>query len=101
MNSGENTRKVKNATLLMGDIMKTGDSPVATLEREAAIRARAGVRIMGEAEVKESTNLSRVTRWRLERDGQFPQRLRLAGNRVGWLAEEIMQWIESRPRGTA
>jgi prophage regulatory protein len=81
--------------------MKTSDSLVTALEREAAMRVRAGVRIMGEPEVEERTSLSRVTRWRLEREGKFPQRLRLAGNRVGWLAEEIVAWIESRPRGAA
>ena len=75
--------------------MQISDAPVTTLEREAAIR------VMGENEVKASTNLSRVTRWRLERDGKFPQRVRLTGHRVGWLAEEIVQWIESRPRGGA
>ena len=85
----------------MEGFMGTSDASAAVVERDAAQRTRMGIRIWGEEEVEARTNLSRVTRWRLERTGQFPQRLRLTGKRVGWLAEEIMQWIESRPRGVA
>ena len=45
------------------------------------------------------TGLSRSTVWRLERAGQFPQRIRLSGNSVGWRDEEVRHWVETRPRG--
>ena len=45
------------------------------------------------------TGLSRTTVWRLERRGDFPRRLRLSENSCGWLAEEIDDWLLSRPRG--
>lgn len=44
------------------------------------------------------TNLSRTTIWRLERAGEFPKRLQLAANRVGWREEEIRNWIDTRPQ---
>lgn len=31
---------------------------------------------------------------RLEKDGKFPERVQLSPNRVGWIAEEIEEWIE-------
>ena len=34
--------------------------------------------------------------WRLERLGQFPQRVRLGGNRVAWLQCEVNSWVESK-----
>ncbi len=34
--------------------------------------------------------------WRLERTGQFPQRVRLGGNRVAWLQSEVSAWVESK-----
>ena len=34
--------------------------------------------------------------WRLERLGQFPQRVRLGGNRVAWLQSEVNSWVESK-----
>ena len=52
-------------------------------------------------EVREATGLSRTTIWRLERQSDFPKRLRLGPNSVGWIADEIKEWIESRPRGLA
>jgi prophage regulatory protein len=55
--------------------------------------------ILGESEVEQLTNLSRTTLWRLERQGRFPQRLRLSGNRVGWRSDEVLAWIEALPRG--
>lgn len=59
------------------------------------------IRILGEPEVKRMTNLDRVTRWRMERVGKFPQRIRLSLHRIGWREDEVVEWIESRPRGMA
>jgi prophage regulatory protein len=53
-------------------------------------------RIVREAECKDRTGLSRVTRWRLERDGKFPKRRRISANAVGWLESELRKWIASR-----
>jgi len=33
---------------------------------------------------------------RLEKAGQFPQRLRLGQNRVAWLLSEVEEWIDKR-----
>lgn len=49
-------------------------------------------------EIREATGLSRVTIWRLERAGKFPQRIKLGDNSVGWFVSEVHQWIENRPR---
>jgi prophage regulatory protein len=35
---------------------------------------------------------------RLEAAGQFPTRVRLGACRVAWYAEEVEEWIASRPR---
>ena len=35
---------------------------------------------------------------RLEAAGQFPSRVRLGACRVAWYADEIDEWIASRPR---
>ena len=56
-------------------------------------------RILREAEVHRLTGLSRVTRWRMEREGTFPQRLRLGASAIGWREDEVLAWIASRPRG--
>jgi prophage regulatory protein len=58
------------------------------------------VNILRHPQVLRITGLSRTTLWRLERQGRFPKRLRLASNSVGWLDADIQRWIESRPRGT-
>ena len=50
-------------------------------------------------EVTRLTGLSRTTLWRLERRGVFPRRIRLGANSVGWLEDEVEEWIASRPRG--
>jgi predicted DNA-binding transcriptional regulator AlpA len=57
--------------------------------------------ILGDRAVRQLTNLSRTTIWRLERQGKFPRRLRLSGNRIGWRADEILEWIQLLPRGFA
>jgi prophage regulatory protein len=59
------------------------------------------MKILSQQQVTGLTGLSRVTIWRYERAGLFPTRIKLGPNRVGWRAEEIEAWIESRPRGTS
>ncbi len=49
--------------------------------------------------VLELTGLSRTTIWRLERQGRFPTRFQLSENAVGWDKDEVLKWINSRPRG--
>ena len=33
---------------------------------------------------------------RLEKAGQFPKRVRLGQNRVGWLESDVQAWLQSR-----
>lgn len=50
-------------------------------------------RLVREEERKRITGLSRSTVWRLEREGNFPQR-RLAGkNSCGWLLSDLLLWM--------
>lgn len=53
-------------------------------------------RILRSKEVQEMTGLSRTTIWRMERKGQFPVRVSLGVNSVGWLFSQIDSWIKSR-----
>jgi prophage regulatory protein len=47
-------------------------------------------------EVHRLVGLSRATVWRLERAGRFPRRCRLAPGSIGWVAQEVADWIEAR-----
>ena len=51
------------------------------------------------SEVVRRTGLSRTTIWRRERFGDFPRRIRLGPNSMGWLQDEVEAWLLSRPRG--
>lgn len=51
---------------------------------------------LDENDVKKITKLSRTTRWRLERRGEFPKRRQLSPNRVGWRRSEILEWVDER-----
>lgn len=53
-------------------------------------------RFMREPEVRRLTGLSRTTRWRMERRGNFPHRRSLSANAVGWLSSEIQAWMAER-----
>ena len=33
---------------------------------------------------------------RLEKAGQFPKRVQLGPNRVGWLESEVLEWLNER-----
>ncbi len=56
------------------------------------------MKILKQKEVVHMTGLSRVTIWRLEQRGEFPEKIALSPNRVGWLENEVSDWVTSRPR---
>lgn len=48
------------------------------------------------AQTADLTSLSRVTLWRLMRDGKFPQSVSLTAGRVGFPRGAVNQWIRER-----
>lgn len=57
------------------------------------------LQIVREAERKQMMGVSRVTMWRLEREGLAPKRIQLGENSVGWLRHEIEDWIKRKAAG--
>ena len=55
------------------------------------------MRMLSITEVMARTGLGRTTVWRWEKEGRFPKRRQLGPNRVGYLQEEIDEWIAARP----
>ncbi|MEI4234546.1 helix-turn-helix transcriptional regulator [Roseovarius sp. D22-M7] len=35
----------------------------------------------------------------LEKSGKFPKRVKLGPNRVGWVEDEVLDWLQSRLEG--
>jgi prophage regulatory protein len=60
------------------------------------IRELTNTKILRERQVKDLTGLSRVTRWRLERNGRFPCRVQLSQRCVGWPEYEVLDWLKER-----
>jgi len=52
--------------------------------------------ILTRKEVEKTTSISRTSIYRLMQKGQFPKPIRLSANRVGWLAEDIDNWLQQR-----
>ena len=47
------------------------------------------------------TSLSRATRWRMRREGTFPNPVHISKGRVGYPKTTIDDWIASRIEGVA
>ena len=56
-------------------------------------------RILRLKDVRKLLNLHKSTIYRLIERKEFPAPIQLGPNSVGWLREEIEEWIASRPRG--
>ena len=54
------------------------------------------MRILSKRDVKALVLYSPQHIARLEKAGQFPQRVRLGPNRVGWVEEEVLDWLQQR-----
>ena len=56
------------------------------------------MKILKLKDVVRMTSIGKVTIWRLEQRGEFPEKIVLSPNRVGWIEDEVSDWIASRPR---
>ena len=56
------------------------------------------MQVLNVKDVSLITKLSRVTIWRLEKEGKFPPRIKISQKRIGWRKDEVAKWIESLPR---
>jgi len=54
------------------------------------------MRILSKRQVKELVLYSPQHIARLEAAGQFPKRVRLGPNRVGWVESEVLDWLQQR-----
>jgi prophage regulatory protein len=67
-----------------------------TNKERADFREWINARMLRERQVKDLTGISRVTRWRLERRGEFPRKVRLTPRCVGWPESEVIAWLKER-----
>ena len=60
------------------------------------------MKILKVKDITEITGLNRVTIWRMENRGEFPQRMKLSdsGRSVGWLKSDIEAWLQSRKKAS-
>jgi prophage regulatory protein len=54
------------------------------------------MRILSKRQVKELVLYSPQHVARLEAAGQFPKRVRLGADRVGWVEAEVLDWLRTR-----
>ena len=56
------------------------------------------VRLLRRAEVESITGLSRSALYRAMRAGTFPIPVSVGGHAVRWRSNEVVAWVDSRPR---
>lgn len=56
-------------------------------------------RVIRKRDLRSVTGLSPRHIDRLEKAGQFPKRVQLSSQSVGWIEQEIADWLASRKRG--
>ena len=54
------------------------------------------MRILSKRQLKELVLYSPQHIARLEKAGQFPKRVQLGPNRVGWVEAEVLEWLQQR-----
>ena len=54
------------------------------------------MRLLSKRQVKELVLYSPQHVARLEAAGQFPKRVKLGQNRVGWVEAEVLEWLRER-----
>ena len=57
-------------------------------------------RLLTIAQVCERVPYSRVHIYRLVKRGEFPDRVRVGANRVGWLETAVAEWIRAKVKAS-
>jgi len=57
------------------------------------------MRILSKRQLKELVLYSPQHVARLEKASQFPKRVQLGPNRVGWVEDEVLDWLQQRLDG--
>jgi prophage regulatory protein len=52
--------------------------------------------LLREAEVEVITSLSKTTRWRKIKSGEFPAPVRISARRCAWRRSDIASWLASK-----
>src|SRR6188768_54459 len=66
-------------------------------EDDAPVRSR-GRRVIGIGDVQYLTGKHHATLRRWWQNGIFPAPMRTGPNSIGWFEDEVVAWLESRPR---
>jgi len=53
-------------------------------------------RVLSQQAVLARVPVSRTTLWRMERAGDFPTRIQISANRIGWLEADVDAWLDER-----
>lgn len=71
---------------------------VEKMRENESVKGRAPQKFIKRSQVEAMTGLSRSTIYREIAANRFPQQIKLnhEGTRVGWIYEEIVEWIEQR-----
>ncbi len=54
------------------------------------------MRILSKKQLKELVLYSPQHIARMEKTGKFPKRIQLGPNRVGWVEDEVLDWLQPR-----
>ncbi len=54
------------------------------------------MKVLRKREVADRIGVSLMTLWRWEKSGDFPRRVQLGQSSVGYLEDEIDQWLQAR-----
>jgi prophage regulatory protein len=62
----------------------------------APIREFMAMKLLSKTQVREMVLYSPAHIARLEADGKFPKRVRIGSGRVGWVDQEVDDWLRAR-----
>ena len=71
-------------------------SQTSSYKIQSSISRTTPDRIIRTKELQDLVSLSRTTIWRYEQAGDFPRRVSLGANSVGWRLSEVESWLADR-----
>lgn len=79
------------------EILEAANHKATVVQKpQVVVAPRVGSDMVKRDQLPQLTGLSTSTLWRLECKGDFPRRVKLSHNRVGWHRSEVVAWVSER-----
>jgi prophage regulatory protein len=90
----EMERQLASLIRIMKKVYERASCGAGEAEANGSVKLSAGNELMSPCELARELNISRVTLWRMKKEGRLPQPVRVSERKLAFRRSEIVEWLD-------